>query len=274
MNQPLVSVIIPTYNNQQTIAVCLESIRQQTYDPIEIIVVDGGSTDRTIEICNRYAVTVIETDLGMAAARQRGAEQASGSWLFHIDSDMELSTKVIEDCIKATQKYDALVVPEINTGTTYWAQCTDLGKHVSRHNRVGNVRFLSRELYFEIGGHNPDLLNREDRELHELVKRSGASIGHTTETITHHLDGMGLQDILRKRLRYIQSLKGFDGRSRISEDQFDREKDIDIIGVLMIEFKTRPKLLPGFLLLTGITSVISRVLPLYYRITYKFGQQH
>jgi len=261
MDRPLVSVIVPTYNNQQTIAVCLESIRQQTYDSVEIIIVDGGSTDWTIEICNRYAVTVLETELGMAAARRRGAEQATGTWLFHIDSDMELSARVIEDCVAATRQYDALIVPEVNTGTTYWARCTDIGKHISRRNRVGNVRFLPRELYFEIGGHNPDLLNREDRELHELVKQNGASIGHTTETISHHLDGMRLQDILRKRLRYIQSLKGFEEKSRISE-----EKEVDVVSVLMIEFKTRPKLAPGFLLLTGITSIISRALLLHYQI--------
>lgn len=267
MNQPLVSVIIPTYNNQQTIAVCLESIRQQTYDPLEVIVVDGGSTDRTVEICNRYAEIVLETDLGMAAARHRGAEEATGTWLFHVDSDMELSSKVIEDCVATTQQNDALIIPEVNTGTTYWARCTDIGKHISRHNRVGNIRFLSRKMYFDIGGHNPDLLNREDRELHELVKQNGASVGHTSEIITHHLDGMGLQDILRKRLRYIQSLKGFEDKSRISEDQFDRGKEVDIASVLMNEFETRPKLVPGFLLITVFTSIMSRMSQLYHRIT-------
>jgi glycosyltransferase involved in cell wall biosynthesis len=266
MNQPLVSVIVPTYNNQQTIAICLESICQQTYKSIEIIIIDGGSTDRTVDICNRYADTVLETNLGRAAARHRGAEEATGTWIFHVDSDMELSTQVVEDCITATQRHDALIVPEINTGTTYWASCTDIGKHISRHNRVGNIRFLSRELYFEIGGHNPHLLSREDRELHELVKQKGASIGHTTKTIAHHLDGMGLQDILRKRLRYIQSLKGFDNKSRVSEDQFDRENKVDIVSVLLIELRTRPELVPGFLLLSGITSIISRGLPLYYRL--------
>jgi len=266
MNQPLVSVIIPTYNNQQTIAVCLESICQQTYDPIEVIVVDGGSTDRTVEICNRYAVTVLETSLGMAAARYRGAKEATGTWLFHVDSDMELSTKVVENCVTATQQHDALIIPEVNIGTTYWARCTDIGKHISRRNCVGNVRFLPRKFYFNIGGHNPDLLNREDRELHELVKQNGASIGHTSETIAHHLDGMGLQDILRKHLRYIQSLKGFENKSRISGDQFDREKEVDVASILMKELKTRPKLVPGFLLITAINFIISRTSLLYYRI--------
>jgi len=209
---------------------------------------------------------VLETNLGRAAARHRGAEEATGTWIFHVDSDMELSTQVVEDCITATQRHDALIIPEVNTGTTYWASCTDIGKHISRHNRVGNIRFLSRELYFEIGSHNPHLLNREDRELHELVKQNGASIGHTSETIAHHLDGMGLQHILRKHLRYIQSLKGFENKSRISEDQFDREKEIDIISVLMKELKTRPKLVPGFLLITAINFIISRTLLIYYRI--------
>ncbi|UIP01000.1 glycosyltransferase [Halobaculum sp. CBA1158] len=266
MVRPLVSVVIPTYNNQSMIAVCLESIYKQTYDNIEIIVVDGGSTDRTVNICNRYEVTVLETDLGRAAARRRGAKQSNGTWLFHVDSDMELSEGVIEECVTAAQQYDALIVPEVNTGKTYWARCTDVDKHISRYNCVGNLRFLSRELYFEVDGHNPELLNREDREFHELVKQTGASIGHTSETITHHLDGMGLLDILRKRLRYIRSLKNFEERSRVHKEKFNREKEVDILGVLLSELRKRPEFMPGFLLLTGVTAVIKRALLLYYRI--------
>lgn len=267
MEHPLVSIIIPTFNSQDTILTCLESIRQQTYDPIEIVVVDGGSSDRTVEICHRHADTVLETDLGMAAARLTGAKRATGAWIFHVDSDMELSDRVIEDCVGATGEYDALIVPEINTGTTYWARCTDIGKHVSRYNRVGNLRFLSRDLYFDVGGHNPALLNREDRELHELVKQEGADIGHTTEPIIHHLDGMGLMDILAKRLRYIRSLDGFDERSRVATAEFNRQRDIDRVGVWLTELQTRPTLVPGFLILSVINAVFSRVVLSYYRFS-------
>ncbi|WP_170096224.1 glycosyltransferase family 2 protein [Haloarcula argentinensis] len=270
MNSELVSVIIPTYNSQQTISTCLKSIQKQTYGSIEIIVVDGGSTDSTVEICNRYGVTVLETNLGMAAARKRGAKHASGTWLFHVDSDMELSDRVIEECVRQARDYDALIIPEINVGTTYWAQCTDIGKRVSRHNQIGNVRFFPRELYMSVGGHNSDLLNREDRELHEIVKQEGASIGHTTETIIHHLNGMGLRDILSKRMRYVQSLKEFEERSRVSEAQFDREKSVDVLDVLFIELFNRPKKIPGFLLITAINFIILRMVLFYNRVRRQF----
>ncbi len=53
---PLVSVIVPCYNEEETINLCIESLLSQTYKPLEIIVVDDASTDKTPEIISRYAV--------------------------------------------------------------------------------------------------------------------------------------------------------------------------------------------------------------------------
>jgi len=54
MSQPLISVIIPTYNSEKTLPLCLESIKRQTYKNIEVIIVDNFNVDRTVDIAKRY----------------------------------------------------------------------------------------------------------------------------------------------------------------------------------------------------------------------------
>jgi len=85
----LVSVIVPAYNAERTLAECLHALTQQDYPALEIIVVDDGSTDRTGEIAQRFdGVTYIrQENAGPAAARNRGAAAAKGAWLAFTDSD-------------------------------------------------------------------------------------------------------------------------------------------------------------------------------------------
>lgn len=252
------SIIIPTYNNQDTIAICLQSIQDQSYDNIEVIVVDGGSSDSTADISEQYNVTLLETSLGRSAARVRGAEVSSGEYLFHIDSDMELTPDVVKECVREMNRYDALIVPERNVGESYWAQCTDVGKYLSRTNQIGNLRFLQRQLYFEIGGHNSNLIAKEDEELHELVRRRGTNIGHTTNLIRHHLGKDGLLDILSRRWSYIRSLSTFKDDSRVSEFSKNRNAGKSTCRPIYDQLQERPKLVFGYLLMSLCTAALSQ----------------
>lgn len=84
----LISVIIPTYNASPFINQCLESIISQSYKHLEIIVVDDGSKDDTVEIIKRYPVKLIQqTNQGAAAARNTGMEAATGEYLHFMDAD-------------------------------------------------------------------------------------------------------------------------------------------------------------------------------------------
>ena len=90
---PLVSIIIPVYNVSHYLPQCLESVIHQTYQNIEIIIVDDGSTDDSKDICDQYAnndnrIRVIHTDNnGLASARNLGVDNAAGTYLSFIDSD-------------------------------------------------------------------------------------------------------------------------------------------------------------------------------------------
>jgi len=87
---PRVSVVIPVYNAEATLAECLTRLHQSTFTDFETIMVDDGCTDRSREIAGRFPVTVVPSPgrVGPAAARNVGAQHASGDVLFFIDSDV------------------------------------------------------------------------------------------------------------------------------------------------------------------------------------------
>lgn len=85
----LVSVIVPVYNGAAYLAEAIESARQQTYTPLEIIVIDDGSTDASVEIAGRFAEVrcVSQAHGGISAARNRGLELAYGDFFALLDAD-------------------------------------------------------------------------------------------------------------------------------------------------------------------------------------------
>lgn len=99
-NKPLISVIVPVYNTEEYLKNMLESIVNQTYQNLEILLIDDGSTDSSGIICDQYAnkdarIKVIHTrNSGVATARNLGLAAAKGEWIAWVDSDdwLELDT--------------------------------------------------------------------------------------------------------------------------------------------------------------------------------------
>lgn len=96
------SVIIPTYNSAKVIKRCIDSIIEQTYKDLEILVLDGSSKDDTVQIANSYKDKRIkvysELDKGVYDAMNKGIDKAEGDWLLFLGSDDNLlNRKVLED---------------------------------------------------------------------------------------------------------------------------------------------------------------------------------
>lgn len=88
---PKISVIIPLYNTEKYIGECLDSVLSQTYQNLEIIVVDDGSTDNGVSIAKSRKVKVIEQkNMGVSVARNTGIDAATGEFLHFIDADDKL----------------------------------------------------------------------------------------------------------------------------------------------------------------------------------------
>ncbi len=98
----MVSVIVPIYNVEEYLEECLESIRNQTYTNIEVILVNDGSTDGSREICESYCEKDIRFRLinqenqGQSVARNRGVKESVGQYIMFVDSDDVVNTDVLE----------------------------------------------------------------------------------------------------------------------------------------------------------------------------------
>lgn len=111
MKDILVSIIIPSYNTGQYIGRMLECAKSQTYNNIEIICINDGSTDNTLSIMQQYAIEdkrFIIIDIpnkGVSNARNIGIERCKGEKIFFWDSDDVVESTTVEDCINYSNKY-------------------------------------------------------------------------------------------------------------------------------------------------------------------------
>ena len=115
MNNQLISVVIPVYNPGKHLYRCLDSIVDQTYKNLQIILVDDGSTDGSSEVCDKYAeadsriICVHQPNSGVSSARNKGLELATGEYLHFPDSDDYLAEDTYERLIDQIDDCDAIV---------------------------------------------------------------------------------------------------------------------------------------------------------------------
>jgi glycosyltransferase involved in cell wall biosynthesis len=185
----LVSIIIPIYNVESYVERCLLSVLNQTYDDIEIILVDDCGQDKSMEIANqviqnhrnRYRTAVLKHlhNRGLSAARNTGIKAATGDYLYFLDSDDELPLIAIETLAFLAMKYNPdFVIGNISTTNTnrdYSLQMKNIefiegntkilnlfsqGKwHEMAWNKLINKEFvLNNNLYFYEGLYHEDAL--------------------------------------------------------------------------------------------------------------------
>lgn len=106
---PTASIIIPNYNGAEHLPLCLQSIAQQTYRDYEIIVVDNGSVDHSIEILSAHASAVrvfsFGSNKGFAAAVNYGIQKAEGDYIVLLNNDVELDARWLEVMIFGLQAH-------------------------------------------------------------------------------------------------------------------------------------------------------------------------
>lgn len=112
----LVSVIVPVYNVEQFLPRCVDSLLAQTYDNLEILLVDDGSKDSSGSICDAYAakdsrIRVIHKENGgLSSARNAGLDVAKGDFIAFLDSDDWIEPEAYETMLDLAEKYDVKLV--------------------------------------------------------------------------------------------------------------------------------------------------------------------
>lgn len=113
--KPLICVIVPVYNTEPYLRKCLDSIIVQTYENLEILIIDDGSTDKSGRICDEYTkdarVKVFHTEnRGLSAARNKGLDEANGDWIGFVDSDDWIDPDMYEILLQIAKKTGADIV--------------------------------------------------------------------------------------------------------------------------------------------------------------------
>ncbi len=112
-NEPLISIIIPVYNVEKYIDRCLDSILNQSYKNLEIILIDDGSPDNCGKICDKYAIkdkrikVIHKTNGGLSDARNKGIEVATGQYIGFVDSDDWIHKDMYKNLYNSITTYKA-----------------------------------------------------------------------------------------------------------------------------------------------------------------------
>ena len=113
---PLVSIIVPVFNMEELLPKCLDSILGQTYDNIELVIIDDGSKDNSGSTCDKYAIedkrvkVIHQQNNGIAGAINRGLDNITGKFFLFVDSDDYIAPGMIERLLSLQLEHDADIV--------------------------------------------------------------------------------------------------------------------------------------------------------------------
>lgn len=151
-----VSIIIPVYNVEKYIERCIRSVMRQTYTDIECIIVDDGSTDRSIAIvrnvlCDykgKISFSIINNKYlqGPSGSRNTGTEQSNGKYIFYLDSDDEITNDCIEKLIGIVIKYQDIEIIQGKTQATTNSDYYSLSSH-DKLEYINDSTWIHREYF-------------------------------------------------------------------------------------------------------------------------------
>ena len=257
-NQPLVSVIIPTFNSERFLEKCLSSLEDQSYKRLEVIVVDDRSRDSTVEIAQRHQCRVFTNSRrGRAEAKNEGAQRSIGEYLLFLDSDMELDKNVIDECVdlaESDQRIGGIVIPERSIGKSFWVKARDFERSFYAESIVESARFFPSDIVKQAGGFEENLIFFEESTLPYKIQTKGYNVfARVKSPIFHHEEDFLLSLWLRKKFHYGKTLQTYSRRySDYSKVQTGIWFRLGIFAKDRRRFWSRPELALGVIVLKSL----------------------
>ncbi|HNV23546.1 MAG TPA: glycosyltransferase [Candidatus Omnitrophota bacterium] len=225
MNVTPITIIIPVFNSEKTIAKTLEAVLNQSYPNVEIIVVDDGSTDSTAKIIemfieisradNKKVISVYQNNAGPASARNRGAKEANTEIIFFTDSDCVPHQNWIEQSLDAFKDKSVAVVAGsygIANAEFLLARCV-YQEILYRHKYLmpqypksfGSYNFgIRKKIFEEVGGFNQNYryASGEDNDLSYKILKAGYKIYFEKKSLVDHYHPTQLKKYLKEQFRH------------------------------------------------------------------------
>jgi glycosyltransferase involved in cell wall biosynthesis len=153
--EELVSVIIPVYKVEKFLARCIDSVLNQTYKNLEIILVNDGSPDNSLAICRKYAksdtrIKIIDKkNGGLSSARNAGLDLMNGRYVCFVDSDDVIVPDFVETLYNLSLKYNSLLV-QCECEHVYPTTVIQDAKHILDYKKTAQEIFLSKSREFSV----------------------------------------------------------------------------------------------------------------------------
>lgn len=221
----LVSVIMPLHNGERYLAEAIDSVLAQTHEPLELIVVDDGSTDGSGRVAREYGSAlryVYQVNAGQSAARNRGVDLARGGLLAFLDDDDYWSPDKLPRQVAALRNDPAL---EAVFGHVRQFMSTDLSPEAARRNRfhaeimpgyVPGAMLIRREAFDRVGRFDPSLRIGEFVDWHARATDLGLRSMLLPDIVLHrrvHEDNTGIR-LRAEQVQYVRLLKATLDRRR------------------------------------------------------------
>lgn len=210
-NNPLVSVNIRTYNSEDTLRATLESIREQSYKNIEIVVSDGHSKDESITIAKEFRARVDFADK-LGDARQQNYENSRGKYIFSVDSDQVLDKNLIETCVHECEvnKYSALIIAEKSDlkSRTLLEKLLQYERWLIHQTRsvdpifgTACPRFFEKSLLKDVKWSN-GISIFDDTILYSELLKKGARVAYVSNQFIRHSEVTSWKTLMKKYYKY------------------------------------------------------------------------
>jgi glycosyltransferase involved in cell wall biosynthesis len=202
LDMPMVSIIIPTKNSAKTLARCLDSINNQYYENIEIIIIDNYSTDGTLEIARKYTKAVHLFGPERSFQINYGVKIASGKYIYRVDSDFVLERDVVGEAVSTAESnyYGAIIIHNTSDPTvSFWSKVRKFERDMYDSGldelKIA-VRFIRKDVFMAVGGFNTRMISGEDYDLHNRIVKE-YNIGRINAKEMHLGEYKSLRDVAR-----------------------------------------------------------------------------